>query len=398
MTALIHKATGISVHVYKPSIILQGTSPEMTVMDPKGQHLWELDEELEGLSFSQAALGGYESASFSLSTNLNDWLRWLQDGLGSHVEMIASEGDTLWDGEISGLQFTIGALVISVESIADMGNRILVSYSTIDTSTEPPTLGVTTYTDYAENLQSICLFGVLPIIYSMSGATQTNAEQLRDMRLERMAWPILTHRVSLGASGDACTVSVKCRGYFERLRFPYLHTGTGQVNLDVKIGQILDAEPNALFAGERQLTTNALQVTQYEGKLIDAWGIIKELVACGDAAFARYIFQVLANRKVVYGPVSETPYYHLQVADQGSRVRLANESVIDPWRVKAGVWARYTDLMLNLTQGLDMRQDPTAMFIERVSFTAPNSVSLEGGHADRYSQLIGQMGLSGVGD
>jgi len=63
-----------------------------------------------------------------------------------------------------------------------------------------------------------------------------------------------------------------------------------------------------------------------------------------------------------------------------------------------GRWALFTDFLVARTPPTaDPRQDPRALFIEQATYTAPWSLDLQGGRADRTSQMLAQLGLSGVG-
>ena len=63
-----------------------------------------------------------------------------------------------------------------------------------------------------------------------------------------------------------------------------------------------------------------------------------------------------------------------------------------------GKWVLFTDFLIGRVPPMtDPRQDPRALFIEQVTFTAPWTLALQGGRADRTSQMLAQMGLGGIG-
>ena len=57
----------------------------------------------------------------------------------------------------------------------------------------------------------------------------------------------------------------------------------------------------------------------------------------------------------------------------------------------------FPDFLIGQAAELDLGDDPRAMFIERVKFTAPNGLDLQGDTLDNLSALVAQLGLSGIG-
>jgi len=49
-----------------------------------------------------------------------------------------------------------------------------------------------------------------------------------------------------------------------------------------------------------------------------------------------------------------------------------------------------------LAEPASLSLDPRALFIESVNFTAPNTLSLQGGVTETVSQLLAQKGLGGT--
>ena len=68
-----------------------------------------------------------------------------------------------------------------------------------------------------------------------------------------------------------------------------------------------------------------------------------------------------------------------------------------PWNVLPGRWLLFPDFLIGQAAELDLRDDPRAMFIEQVKYTAPNELYMKGGTVDSTDALIAQLGLSGIG-
>jgi hypothetical protein len=57
----------------------------------------------------------------------------------------------------------------------------------------------------------------------------------------------------------------------------------------------------------------------------------------------------------------------------------------------------FPDFLIGQAAELSLRDDPRAMFIERVKFQAPDILELKGGAVDTIDALMAQYGLSGIG-
>ena len=64
---------------------------------------------------------------------------------------------------------------------------------------------------------------------------------------------------------------------------------------------------------------------------------------------------------------------------------------------RPGKWLMFTDFLIGQAEELNLRNDPRAMFIETVKYTAPWSLQLKGGAVDTIDAVVAQLGLSGIG-
>jgi len=180
----------------------------------------------------------------------------------------------------------------------------------------------------------------------------------------------------------------------------YEHLTSGTETLTDKLERVLEQDPNKLLSPANASIVSAapISVMQYDYKQRTAWAVIKDLVARGDANDDRYIFGVWNNRRTVYMLAPDVLEYHMRMSDVAQRVETPEGIEIYPWNVLPGKWVLFTDFLIGRVPPMtDPRQDPRALFIEQVTFTAPWTLALQGGRTDRTSQMLAQMGLSGQG-
>ena len=276
------------------------------------------------------------------------------------------------------------------------------AYSTVDTTTTPPTVGIRALTGIQEDDAQQQAYGIIEKVLSAGGCTAAEALQVRRAWLADNARPRTTKRWSNAPAGQTA-FTVRVLGYVHLMNhYIYSYTAaTATENLEVKLARVLDQDPNDLLNSTNAditVTGASIAVRRYDDKQRTAWAIAKDLVARGDGEFDPYVFGVWANRRTVYGQAPDTVDYHIRIADVAQRVQTSIGVEVYPWAVLPGKWMLFTDFLVARAPPIaDPRQDPRALFIEQTTYTAPWSLDLQGGRVDRTSQRLAQMGLSGVG-
>jgi len=294
---------------------------------------------------------------------------------------------------------SLGALSITRGPLLSIANRCRVVYSTIgyDAVTFEPILGIRAVTPVTDDADSQARYGVVEKVVSAGGLTAAIAAQVRDSYLAAYKDPMTTER--LGQSGGQQAV-IHCLGYRSFLEaFSYYNAAPAAdtQDLSVKIADILDADPNGLFASTNaDVTENTTTTDEQDDQYRIAWGIIKSLVAEGDAAYSRYTFGVYDDRRVVYEPAETDLTYQLRLSDAGQRIETLSGALVRPWDVKPGKWLFLPDFLVGRTQSDDLQKDPRNIYIESVKFTAPYSMEIQGGHTDTILQVLRRMGLGGT--
>ena len=390
MTTPSHSQSGgLTILVYKPTI---GTG----TYTPRGTLVGDFSQNIDAYQHVLAALGGYDSASFSINDRLDKLEDWL-DRLGYHIEVYSPDLVLVWAGFINRVSLSLGGLSVVRGNLTDIGNRVQCIYSTVDTSTTEPTMGVREPTAAVNNTTSQARYGIIQKNLSVGGATRVTAEQIRDTWLVENNLPETSQSFSSG--GGQTSVSVECAGYSKWLDlYTYNSTGTGTINVSTAIQNAIAANPNSLFSTDySRITTNTLQ-TQAQVRDDDtAWGYIKHLVSQGDASDNRYLFGIYAGQRAIYEVQPTDTAYVQRITDNRQDVETPTGQIVRPWDVLPGRWLFYPDFFVGRITPAQKRDDPRYEFIERVTYTAPWGLSHTGSKASTLPQKLAKLGLGGTG-
>lgn len=392
MTTPSHfQSAGLSINVYKPGI---DTSVPSYV--PRGTLIGKFSREVERYQHTIAALGGYESASFTINDRLDRLEDWL-DRIGYHVEVYNPDLVLIWAGFINSIDLQIGPLAVTRGKLTEIGNRVSCVYSTVDTSTTPPTMGIRSRTAVVDSPDSQARYGIIQKTLSVGGTTQATAEQIRDTWIAENREPETSQSFSSG--GGQTSVSVECAGYYRWLDlYTYNSTGTGTINVSTAIQNVLAADPNALFSTDySRITANTLQTQAQVNEDDTAWGYIKYLVSQGDASDNRYLFGIYAGQRAVYEVQPTDTAYLQRITDNRQDIETPTGQVVKPWDVLPGRWLLYPDFLVGRLAPANKRDDPRYEFIERVTFNAPWSLSHTGSKTSTLAQKLAKLGLGGTG-
>lgn len=377
-----YKSEALTLSVYRP--LVQG-----------GEYLFDWRASVESWQHEIRAMGGYWSASASQADSLRRAEEWLADGLGRHVVVHDDALNQVWEGFVNSVSIDVGGLNVTRGPLMNVANKVKLKYSTIDTTDGG--FGGRTETAYAENTASQIKFGVITKILSSGGVSQTSAEQLRDTYLAQHKDPETTSRFNLSGRDDV-RLSIELLGYVHfQMLYPFTSASTGDVNLSTRLAAILDDDPNNLFSSSNaSIETNTLQVSQWEDDDPTAWDAIKSLVSMGDANDARFLYGVYSDRQAIYTAAPTEYAYRREIAASGD-VETIIGGTVKPWAVKPGKWLLFPDFLVGRSQPSDLRTDPRALFIERVVFSMPRGLQLDGGKTSTVEQKIARLGLMGIG-
>jgi len=348
-------------------------------------------------SHTISALGGYDNASFAIFASPQEILAWL-GALGRHIEVKSEKLTIVWEGYINQITVTLGPFEYTLGPLRDIGNRVRVLYSTVDTSTDPPTTGVRVSTASTNDTDSQNKYGILERVQSLGGATSDIALQVRGKVLEEYKTPSTSRQSNLSGDNQP-SVTVECLGYWHWLNnYYYNNTSTGTQSINAKIQAVLGAEPNGtIFSSDYTKIDDptAEDVGTQENKNRTAATVIKQLVSLGDASANRYTAGFYAGQRFVYTNAPTTYAYKQKIFRNPDLLRRVQRQ-IDPYEVTPAEWIFYPDLLIGQRPPVNLsllQSDIRAGFIENVEYTAPNDLSVNGVKVNTLNQFLARVGL-----
>jgi hypothetical protein len=365
---------------------------------PKGRgDLGTLTDEIASWGHTSAALGGYMSANCTVVTKQPIIDEWLESGLGRWLTLYDEGGNVCWRGFVDQIAANIAGLQITRGPLTGIANRAKMVYSTVDTSTTPPTMGVRATTAITNDTASQALFGIWQKTLSCGGTTPADAVQLQALYLAENAQPQTVKTITPSGGSLSMTLTLKGAWYWLGA-YEANFTVNGDINLSTRIIDIITLSPNAVFSGDvSNITVNAYQVKAYSNDDKSGLKAMSELIPPGDAAFNRYTAGFYGNEVFWYTPMPTTLEYTFSLSDPAQEVQYQSGVTVRPWAVMPARWLQISDLMVGRVPDVDMRDDPRNIFIESTTYTAPYGVTMNGAKVGTLPQLLAQLGLGGVG-
>ena len=374
--------------------IIQLYTPSFAPYNPTARPLGEFRAEryrhtiTVGKGFDEAEMGAV------CAGNDAQWL--LSYGCGAHA-VVRDEASTLiWEGRVNNVALQSGGYRVSRGPLTEMANRVYVNYQLSDPTTNEAQEAKRTAA--GNNTDSQARYGIQIRELNGGDIPTAQANQIRGAFLTYNAWPRMPK--SLAMEGQDSSVALSCLGYAHWLNFPYrLVNVTSTVTVTAKLTALLAAEPNGFFGGANQLATNALTVAQAEEKWRNAAEIISDVVSLGDASFQRYMFGVWADRVVRYEAAPTRVEYLQQINGIRQDVTDLAGNTVRPWAVLPGRWVQFPAVLPGalLTQDIPASTEaPNQMFIERVEYTSPGGLTLQGGLVSSFRQQLAQWGITGL--
>lgn len=351
------------------------------------------------------ANGGYLAANLTISAPVS-WLdEFYVNGLGRHIVIKDDALVTVWEGFVNRIIYNFAEQGMVFGPLSNVANRVKLLYTPyIDITVDPPVVGTVQETIYAQNTDSQDLWGIREAVISVGnlivpstigGGGADEASQVRDAYLEFLSSPEKSQEIQYGGSIEPGII-LECLGY-SAMFDAYTHTDndTGYETYTAKVLEILASDPNSIFnADTSMIETNALLVAQ-KARNQTATELLQALAANGDVNYDRWIYGVLADRKVYYKQVPTTYKY---IYRKARLYDVGTGQVVYPWAILPGEWIFYADMVQKtgetVNAGIDVNpQSSLYGFIESVNFTSPYNVQLSGRRVTSIGQLLSQKGL-----
>jgi hypothetical protein len=356
-----------------------------------------LSDTVSGYTHEISAEYGFDSARIDLSVNDEEIADWLTHGLGRDITVRNSAGVVVWEGLADAVEVREGPRSIKIGPLSDIANRIAVLFTEEDPTADPPTSGIRTVTTYTENTTSQDAYGIWELMRNGGSRTRVSARQVRDAEIVGRAWPDRTRTLATG--GESPSVSLDCRGYWTWLTaFTYNDDENVSTTVSGKVLLVLaeEASINGVLSTDYGLIgDNDVLLERYENQYRKGIDIIKDAVKMGDENYDRWIFGIYEGRQAQFNVVPDTIEY---VNRRGDRdlIEYRKGGEVMPWDVRPGKWLAWPDLVVGppLPQTRsEMYSDLRVELIERVTFTAPYDLSVNGQRITTTPQALAQLGL-----
>lgn len=349
-------------------------------------------------SHSVSATAGYDTMEITISTPPFQTRQWISEGIGNHIEVYGSSG-IVWEGFVNQISINIGPTTINIGPLIDIANRISVSYTTKRWNTNPPIGGDQAQTSFDTVQESINRWGTFEKIISGGEGYEATMEALRDSKLTELSWPIVGQDFGF-QGGSGVSIQLSCLGYYHYLGRYMVDTNTaktGDVNISEKLGDVLDADPDSLFSSaSATITSNTLQVPDYDDGTRNGMELVQELVGLGFSAGRRALFMVGKDRHVTYEPlaVDKDYKYVYSIYDESPSIRDRGGSEPALWDISAGEWVKIQSTnAVPFSGDAPRNSDPSLMFTEKITFTAPDEIKIEGGLGSNFKARLATYGL-----
>jgi hypothetical protein len=365
-----------------------------------GEWLGELDISMQNWRHSISAFGGFDTAQFSLVEGQNVMQDWIANGLGRMIVVYDDSLLPIWEGFVNSISVNQAGLSVTHGPMTDIANRIKAIYSGVDTSVYPPIIGVRKQTPTINNLQSQQLWGVWPLILSLAGVTDANADQLVDMYLTEHHHSEVNSSFSFNTADISLTVD--CLGWQHTLNYPYNYTVlSGEIEISTRIQEVLEdhVNPSWLSSDYSRIERNTTLIKRYQNDDRLALEQLRGYTAMGDAANQRWLFGIYENRQAVYGPASNQIDYEIRLTDPRQLILDSAGSIVPAWRVRPGKLVFFSDFLPGLgAPYTDLHQDPRILQIESLQYDLgmPYAVQMTGGHHSKYEARSAKLGLRGT--
>ena len=229
---------------------------------------------LQPQTLTWADPGGPDSAHFVGAGNRNDLadaLNWLRRPVVVH-----RYGTPFWWGYIHEVRVRSGGYSVWV-SLDSLVNRAAVAYSYVEPGTAD--VGERRTTDWADDTESVAIYGYKELLHSVDGASTAQAEAVRDLMLSQQKWPAAY--ISQEQSDDAGTVELFCRGWWSTLGWRYYaNSGTDAVAATTRMAAIVSSVGQFLTGSDIEwpITTSSSEYADGESLALN---IVEELLRPG---------------------------------------------------------------------------------------------------------------------
>jgi hypothetical protein len=386
-----------TLNAWNPTITVPGGGPPYITYVPEGQFKRSFASEIQSAKYSLSSFGGYDGMGIQINDCQAVIDDWIANGLGRHIALYSPEGVGVWEGFVNEVKANLGTLSLQRGPLLDVSNYIQGTYTNHDTSVSPPYRSPTTYATPVSDSVSQGLFGYFLTTVQCGQVTSAQANQIVTMYLQEHAYPETTQKINV--SSGSFNMTLTCLGYFHWFStYTYVNNATGTVGISTQIQDIVNAQPNSVISTDfLNIATNAFAIPDGAYSEQEALGLLKNLVQLGDNSNNRYVVGVYDGQVLYYevAPARTSVEYLQYLSDVGQRVRNKYGKPLPLWDIRPGKWLKTVDLLPGqVSEGTS--DDPTFLFIEKIDYSIPASVSITASKHSQVRQQLNRLGLGGT--
>lgn len=346
---------------------------------------------------------GFDTCSFDLKGSIEELEDFFYNGLTRRVTRYSDDGNfTCWDGHIVEMTLTQPGSQDTI-NLREMFNRINVRYIPIDTAANPPTESAETSTTAVNDTVSQGKYGVKQIVVRpahVDRMTAAAAAQHGSVLLQQYKEPRRKGQITTASAEP--NLNIQCEGYMHTLGWVvYNQTGSsGQSANEVVIDAILASSPAGQYIASRDTTATTGRSSQnYYNRDDTALDIIQQIAARGDSADNRWLCAMYENRKVVFSQAYDindnVVDYVRRAGDNRLEIRDLSGRIIKPWELRPNKWIKTMDIYGWKPTPQTHPEDYQSKYIESVSWSEPDGLSIEGSPGDNLQVLAARMAYRG---
>lgn len=244
--------------------------------------------QFEPTRYDWTAIGGPHWAEISVSGAQMELLRllgWLRYGVTVRNALF----EPVWWGYVHAAEIQVGENRYGA-SLEEMYNRVAVAYSFVAPGSQ--SVGVRETTDWTAYADSINEYGTREMLASIDGATQAQAEAVRDRMLVEQRWPVMLPITSGNRS------QLICYGWWRTLDWRYYaNSATDSTATTAQIADIVTAAGQFL-TGMDIVTASGLSTSEYRAGDNTALDVMTTLLRAGTADGRRLLATVTPERRL----------------------------------------------------------------------------------------------------
>lgn len=348
----------------------------------------------EGYTHTISAVGGFDTAQFTLKGDRDYLDDWFQDGLMRRIEAQNPEGIQIWEGYVSRMRYTVGTLV-KTKTVDNMFNRVYVRFAPLDFSVFPP-IASPPQTWTFDDADSQARYGIKSLVVpggervpsTVYDWGRTILKNRKDVQIGE----------AINTSGqDSLLIDFECRGYWHALKWiPYINEVAGSVQGHQAIEEAL-----RYFNSQNQgwlpmnfpwMDYQYRSVRRGSDSLQSCYEYINNIILEGGAGGERWVGGFYQDRKFVYKQAEDIlGLYgvHLDLfRTLSDRAQFVYDSATG---VEVKPWDMVPDRILGTVDDIGDN-----MYIEQMTFREPYGLQLVGGDDERLAVFLKQRGLPGV--